>query len=158
MAVFRFMGIPTDVADHVREHMRSPQYGHPAHREVARGSGPCRLCLGTFAVDTEERILFTYQPFQEAGALPAPGPVFIHPGECRRYDALAVPPDFRSLPLVVEGYAQGGKLLAQERVDGRAVEDVLEQVFQQGDCRYSHIRNGEAGCFVARVERCMVCD
>ena len=158
MAVFRFMGIPADVADHVREHMQSPQYGHPAHREVARSYGPCRLCLRTFEVGKDERILFTYQPFQDPDSLPAPGPVFMHADPCRRYDALEPPPDLRALPLVLEGYAAGGRLLAQERVGLRRLEDALEQVFQRGDTRYIHIRNGEAGCFMARVERCLVCD
>ena len=77
MDVFRYQGIPAAVADEVRTTMRAPEYGHPAHRELAKGTGPCRLCLRTFEIGKEERILFTYQPFREHGSLPAPGPVFI---------------------------------------------------------------------------------
>jgi hypothetical protein len=112
------------------------------------------VCLRTFAVGQEDRILFTYNPFQESGSLPAPGPVFIHPESCRRYDALELPPDFRSLPLVFEGYQDGGRLLAQERVGERDPEEVLEEVFAYSGVDYVHIRNGEAGCFMARVSRC----
>ena len=36
MGPFRFYGISNDVANEVRETMRAPQYGHPAHRELAR--------------------------------------------------------------------------------------------------------------------------
>jgi hypothetical protein len=45
MSQFRFHGIAEALAAQVRSSMRSPQYGHPAHRELAQGYGPCRLCL-----------------------------------------------------------------------------------------------------------------
>jgi len=149
MSQFRFHGIAEALAAQVRSSMRSPQYGHPAHRELARGYGPCRLCLRTFAVGKDERILFTYQPFLEPGSLPAPGPVFIHARECARYDAAELPADFRSLPLVFEAYRAGGDLIARERVGTRAPEEVLAALFERPD--YVHIRNGEAGCFMASV-------
>lgn len=150
---FWFSGIPVDLAADVRATMRSPQYGHPAHREIARGYGPCRLCLRTFDVGKEDRILFTYQPFREPGSLPAPGPVFIHADACDRYERPELPPDFRKLPLVLEGYRTGGHLIAQERVGDRAPEDVLAQLFDVQAIAYVHIRNGEAGCFMARADR-----
>jgi hypothetical protein len=157
MLVYRFVGIPDGIAAAVRTTHRSPQYGHPAHRELARGYGPCRVCLRTFREGEEDRILFTYQPFLEPGSLPAPGPVFIHADECRRYDDLALPPDLRALPLVIEGYQNGGQLVRQERVNGEPVERVLHRTFENGGVDYVHIRNGEAGCFMARVECCFAC-
>src|SRR5438128_5925075 len=108
MGAFRFFGIPEAVAREVRESLRAPGYGHPAHREQAHGYGPCRLCLRTFRVGADERILFTYNPFQDAGSLPAPGPVFIHAEPCARYDALELPPDFRALPIVSKAIAGAG--------------------------------------------------
>jgi hypothetical protein len=70
---YRIQGIPESIAGAARATMRSPQYGHPAHVEVATGYGPCRLCLQTFAVGTDERLLFTYQPFTDSDALPLRG-------------------------------------------------------------------------------------
>jgi len=153
VAPFRYSGIPDSIAAEVRQTMRSPQYGHPAHREVASGYGPCRLCLRTFAVEREDRLLFTYQPFQEPGSLPAPGPVFVHAEPCERYDSPILPPDFRELPLVVEGFRGGGVLLTQERVGDDAPEEVVARVFENSSVAYAHLRNGEAGCFMARIER-----
>ena len=150
MTAFRFEGIADTVADKVRRTMRAPEYGHPAHRAVAQGYGPCRVCLRTFAIGKDERILFTYQPFLEPGSLPAPGPVFIHAEECARYDAAALPPDFRSLPLVFEAYRNGSQLLVRERVGERSPEDMLAALFERG-ADYVHIRNGEVGCFMAAV-------
>jgi hypothetical protein len=148
----RYLGVPVSVADAVRRTMQSPQYGHPAHRERARGTGPCRLCLRTFAVGAEDRFLFTFQPFSDPDSLPAPGPVFIHAVPCQRYDALELPPDFRNLPVVVEGYGSGGRLLFQERVVDETTEAVLDRAFEVLDVCYAHLRNGKAGCFMARVE------
>jgi hypothetical protein len=152
MTVFRFLGIPTDVATAVRTTGHAPGYGHPVHRDTATGYGPCRHCLRTFAVGHEDRLLFTYQPFTAPGSLPAPGPVFVHAAECTRYDASEVPADFRSIPLVVEAYGNEGQLLRQLRVGARGIEEVLEDVLATPGTEYGHIRNGEAGCFMARVE------
>jgi hypothetical protein len=154
MAALRYTGIAAELADAVRRTQLSPQYGHPAHRERAQGYGPCRLCLHTFAVGEEERILFTYQPFSEPGSLPSPGPVFIHAEECERFDATTLPPDFRALPLVIEGFGAGGTLVVQMRVGAAdRPEAVAADVFAQRGVEYAHIRNGEAGCFMARIDR-----
>jgi hypothetical protein len=153
MAAFRYSGIPVALAEEARATRRSPQYGHPAHQELAKGYGPCRLCLRTFEVDQEERLLFTYQPFSEPGSLPAPGPVFIHVERCERYSDWTLPADFRQLPLVIEGFHLGGRLAVQERVNGDDPEEVVARVFTEPGVAYAHIRNGEAGCFMARVDR-----
>ncbi len=153
MIELRFRGIPDAIAREVRATLRAPEYGHPAHREVARGYGPCRQCLRTFAIDSDERILFTYQPFREAGSLPAPGPVFIHARPCERYDDPTLPPDFKALPLVFEAYRNGSRLVRQERAGADAPEALLQALFERDGADYVHIRNGEAGCFMARVDR-----
>jgi hypothetical protein len=149
---FRVAGIPSDLATEVRRTLRSPQYGHPAHRETATGYGPCRLCLRTFTVGVEERILFTYQPFSDPASVPAPGPVFVHASPCERYDGAILPPDFRPLPLLFEAYRIGGELLGREQVQGELPEDALERLFAATAADYVHIRNAEAGCFMARVD------
>jgi Protein of unknown function (DUF1203) len=148
---FRFRGIPADVAMEVRTTMRAPDYGHPAYKALAQSYGPCRLCLRTFRIGEEERILFTYNPFPQ-DELPAPGPVFIHARACERYDSPALPPELRALPMVLEGYGLAGELLTRERAAGYALEPLLERIFVRDGARYVHIRNGEAGCFMARVD------
>jgi hypothetical protein len=151
MVRFRIAGIPDTVADAVRTSLVSPQYGHPAHVELAAGYGPCRSCLRTFHEGAEERVLFTTSPATDA--LPAPGPVFVHREPCTRYDAADLPEDLRRLPLAVESYGADGRMLGQERVGGRPVEPVLERMLGEPGVRYAHLRNAEAGCFFARVAR-----
>jgi hypothetical protein len=133
--------------------MKSPQYGHPAHVETATGYGPCRLCLETFEVGRDERLLFTYQPFTDPGALPAPGPVFIHRAGCVRYDGPELPAALRPLPLALEGYGANGELAIQRRVGTSPFEAVLQDVFESPEVQYAHLRNAEAGCFIARIDR-----
>ena len=153
MQGYRIQGIPESIAATARELKRSPQYGHPAHAEVAKGYGPCRLCLQTFTPGEEERLLFTYSPFTDPGALPAPGPVFIHSAGCERYDGETLPESLRPLPLVVEGYGTAGALVAQRRVGSAQFEAVLGEVLESAAVEYAHLRNAEAGCFIARVDR-----
>lgn len=153
MPAFRYVGIPESLAEEARATRRSPQYGHPAFQDRAKGYGPCRVCLRTFTIGEEDRLLFTYQPHREAGALPQPGPVFIHAAPCARYDAADLPSDFRALPLVVEGYRATGWLVAQEPIAGEPAEAVVARMFERADVDHVHLRNREAGCFMARVER-----
>jgi hypothetical protein len=150
---YRIQGIPDAIATAARDTMKSPQYGHPAHVETASGYGPCRFCLHTFEEGRDQRVLFTYQPFIDPAALPAPGPVYIHRDRCERYDGTRLPEALRPLPLALDGYAPGGTLLVQRRVDGSRFEDVLDGVFELEQVRYAHLRNAEAGCFIARIDR-----
>jgi hypothetical protein len=154
MRPYRIQGIPEPIATAARQSLRSPQYGHPVHAELATGYGPCRLCLQTFQVGTDERLLLTYQPFTDPGALPAPGPIFIHRAACERYEGSKLPEALRPLPLVLEGYGAAGALLVQHRIGAASFEAVLEGVLDRGAVHYVHLRNAEAGCFIARIDRC----
>ncbi len=60
---FIVRGISQELADEVRRTRRAPDYGHPAHLELAQnGTGPCRCCLEPFVIRQEERLLLTYRP------------------------------------------------------------------------------------------------
>ena len=145
---------PVPSCAEARQSMRSPQYGHPAQQEVATGYGPCRHCLRTFRIGEEERLLFTYQPIQEAGGLPAPGPVFVHAGACERYDGPDFPPDLVGLPLGGRGVPD--RRDTRDRRSGWPAEPpevVVARVLGTKDVAYAHLRNAEAGCFMARVAR-----
>lgn len=154
MRAFQVVPIPTALAEEVRVTLRSPQYGHPAHVEVATGYGPCRSCLQTFAEGEEKRILFTYNPFQDIDPYPSPGPVFIHEQPCRAFSAdQEFPEKLRNIPLVLEGFGENRRLIKEDRFQDGRVEQRIETMLNDSLVRYIHLRNGEAGCFIARVER-----
>lgn len=152
MYAFRIQGIPGEIAREVRSTGKSPEYGHAVVREVARGTGPCRSCLGLFQVGEEERLLFTYRPASADGTLGAPGPVFIHADECPRYDASRFPEALRSLPLLVEARACGGRILATEPASGSDIEVAIERLLSLEGTDYLFVRHGEAGCHIARLD------
>ncbi|MES2307020.1 MAG: DUF1203 domain-containing protein [Gemmatimonadota bacterium] len=152
MMAFHLTGLPDDLTREVRSTLRSPEYGHPAVREVAKGTGPCRACLDLFQVGLDERLLFTYRP-AEAGGLGAPGPVFIHAHDCTRYTGAGFPPGLRSLPLFLEARAPRSRVVATERATGDGIETVIERLLDQPDVDHLYLRHGEAGCHIARVNR-----
>jgi hypothetical protein len=151
---FAVSALPRDVADYVREHSRDPVWGHAAVTQVATGFGPCRLCLRTFREDEELRLLFTHDTYARVAEFPQPGPVFIHADECDRYDGEGFPPDLRSLELTFEGIAAGPRVVALERTgDPAAAEDAIGRLLDLSEVDYVNVRNTEAGCFVARLDR-----
>ena len=153
-AAFRTVPIATDVAETARRERLSPQYGHPAHTETASGYGPCRLCLDTFRVGEDERLLFTYDPFAGLDPFPSPGPIFVHTEGCSPFAAPSgFPEPLRALPLVLEGYAAGRWLVAREHVLTGEVEAAVDRIFGHHAIAYVHVRNAEAGCYIARLER-----
>ena len=145
------VALPQQTADEVRATLRAPVYGHPAHVEVARGTGPCRLCLRTFRINEEARVLFTYNPFPHDADLPSPGPIFVHRDSCTRFESPGFPPGLQGLPLTIEGYDARGLALA--RTQATDPDASARDVLARPGVSFAHIRHSEAGCFIARVER-----
>ena len=154
MSGYRVIALDQEVADAVRATRVSPFSKHPTHVEVARGHGPCRLCLRAFTVGQERRILFTLDPFQGLAVEPLPGPVFIHEADCRRHDEDGgFPADIRCRTLTLQGYGPERRLLAEERTKNGNVDAVIERLLARSDVSYVHVRDTEAGCYDFRIER-----
>ena len=148
---YRIKPIDRRLADKVRETMRSPQYGHPAFREVATGYGPCRQCLRTFDAGNEDRILFTYNALEGILDVPLPGPVFIHADKCEGYSDMAFPPDLIDLPLLFECYAADGSIIRTAPVDRKCAESQIATLLNETRAKFINIRNAEAGCHIAKI-------
>ncbi len=153
MPSFRVLPIPAEIAEKTRRTGKSAQYGHPAFTEVAKGYGPCRQCLKMFRAGEESRTLFTYNPFDGLDSFPSPGPVFIHEQECEPFVGAGFPKELRSIPIVLEAFGDGRALLALERITDGIVEPAIERLLELEGVWYLHVRNLEAGCFIARVEK-----
>jgi Protein of unknown function (DUF1203) len=145
--------LPQELATYVRENGRDPIWGHASVTERATGFGPCRLCLRTFREGEEMRVLFTYDSYAGVAEFPQPGPVYIHADDCNRYDAEEFPPDLRALKLTFEGVADGPRVIKLDRTDGEGVDEAIARLFELPEVDYVNVRNTEAGCFIARVER-----
>ena len=150
---FTVRGIPQQVADEVRRTRLAPGYGHPAHLEVARGTGPCRCCLRTFVPGVDQRLLFTYRPRGDEASLMAPGPIFIHAEHCDAYAGAGFPEGLRSLPLAYEARGDASRVPGLSRANGTQAEGEIAQLLERADTGWLHLRHAEAGCFIARVDR-----
>jgi len=150
---FQVLPISDSMAEQAREKLTSPQYGHPAHVEVAKGTGPCRCCLNTFEVGQEDRLLFTYNPFEGLHEYPSPGPVFIHRAACPPLRGTGFPEGLRSLPLTLEAYGEDRWVLDRARVTNGEADVAIEKLLANSAVQYVHIRHSEAGCFIAQVNR-----
>jgi uncharacterized protein DUF1203 len=151
---YRVIALAQDVADAVRATHLSPFSKHPTHTEVARGHGPCRLCLRAFAVGQDRRILFTLDPFAGLESLPLPGPVFIHEGACQRHaEDGGFPVDLRGRALTIQGFGSGRRLLAEDHVANGTVDAVIERLLELPNVDYLHVRDTAAGCYDFRIER-----
>jgi hypothetical protein len=134
--------------------MKSPGYGHPAHREVAGGYGPCRHCLKTFHVGQEQRVLFTYDPFHEVVPYPLPGPIFIHAQQCARYEEQAgFPEDLRHHALTLVAYGDERTVRGKEYVTDGKIEAAAQRMFDDAMVRFLHVRDTQAGCYDLRIDR-----
>lgn len=149
---FIVRGIPQEVADEVRRTHASPGYGHPAHLEVASGTGPCRCCLRPFVAGVDRRLLFTYRPAGDGSSLMAPGPVFIHAAHCEAFAGDGFPPRLRELPLAFEARASGGRVIAVSAQPGISAEQQIELLLVRDDVHWVHVRHAEAGCYIAAVK------
>jgi hypothetical protein len=59
----------------------------------------------------------------------------------------------RSLELTFEAVAGGPRVVALERTAGDGAERAIGRLLDFAGVEYVNVRNTEAGCFVARVDR-----
>lgn len=150
---YKVVPIPSEIARSVRENMRSPQYGHQAFADVANSYGPCRQCLKIFIKGEEERILFTYNAFENLSNLPLPSPVFIHKNECEPFAENGFPPELLDLPMLFEAFGDESELVKREAAEKKNIGKQIAELLTVSGVNYINIRNAEAGCFMARIER-----
>jgi hypothetical protein len=148
---YRFTSVPVDLADQARSTFVSPQYHHPASRSIATGHGPCRVCLSTFETGRDERLLFTYNPFEEG--VPAPGPVFVHADGCEPFVDTGVPPGLAEVPLLLEPLGADGLPVDRLRPAADEVDAAVRRALSDDAVTMIVVRHASAGCFIARVMR-----
>lgn len=151
---YKIVAIPENISSEVRNTMLSPQYKSlAANSSVANGYGPCRSCLQVFDQGNDRRIYLTYNSFDGLSSLPDPGPIFIHEKECSRFAGAGFPPDILELPIYLEAFAHESRLVERVAMDRQSVDAQIKGLFANKQVRFINLRNAEAGCFIARVER-----
>ena len=154
MHKLKIVPMSTAVADTVRSTMKAPEYGFPAHREVAAGRAPCRHCLQLIRPGAQDLILFTYDAFHGQGVRPSPGPVYIHAEACASFAGNGhLPREYHSQPLTLEVFGENRARLSEKLVNGTVGDAELQEIFEDTSANYVHVRSTTAGCYLFRVER-----
>jgi hypothetical protein len=153
MTQYRTLAIPTHVANAARSTGKAPGYEHPVHSMVATGYGPCRHCLSEFEVGTDNRTLFTYDPFADT-SLPLPGPVYIHAESCPRYpESAPFPSKLKRYKSRITGYDSNQTMRGRVVAKGSAIDDAIDGLLADPEVSFLHVRNATAGCFTLTIER-----
>ena len=151
---FKVVPIPEELSATARATMVSPQYQSlPAFSAIADGYGPCRSCLDTFREGEEHRTSFTYNPFDGISSVPQPGPVFIHSEACDEFGGPGFPAGIRHLPMLLEAFDRSGEFIERVAARDELLESQISEILSGPTVRLINLRNAEAGCFIARIER-----
>jgi hypothetical protein len=151
---YKVKPIPTSIATEARKTLLSPQYKSlKADVSLANGYGPCRSCLRVFDQGSDHRIYFTYNSFEGRSSLPDPGPIFIHRDDCGKYEGNGVPADLLDLPVLFEAFGDQSRLILRQPMNPGEADAQLGGIFGDTDVRFINMRNAEAGCFIATIER-----
>lgn len=81
-----------------------------------------------------------------------PGPVFIHAGGCEEFSEAGFPRELLDVPMIFEGYGEHSRLVKSEVVDVNKLDEQIAEVLGSPGVDFIHIRNAEAGCFIAKIE------
>lgn len=149
---FRVSPLTPSFATRIRRDMKDA-HGHAlaVRRDALRHQ--CRACL-RLTKPGEGFILLSYSPFASDQPYAEVGPIFIHEKECRfDEDAGAYPGEFPREAMVLRAYGAGDEIVDAALVNGRPVEDVIAEFFENPRVAYLHARNGAYGCFMFRIDR-----
>jgi hypothetical protein len=55
--------------------------------------------------------------------------------------------------MIFEGYGKGSRLTLSEQVDSERLDKQITEMLSKPEVEFIHLRNAEAGCSIARIER-----
>ncbi len=128
---------------------------HGAVRRIAdqKPGFPCRVSLQD-AEPGEELLLLPWQHQGAASPYRASGPIFVRRGarQCTLPPG-EVPPSVAERLISLRGYDAQDLIVQADVVQGTAVAQQIERLFDDPNVAYIHLHNAKQGCFSCRVQR-----
>jgi hypothetical protein len=154
MRKFLIRPLPEHVSTALKQSMRDQFGNDPKHEQAQSRRSICRRCLHRFNPG-EKRLLFKYRPFEKEGVFAEAGPIYIHETDCRPDAEIlnAYPEEFRELPLLLRAYTQEDGQVDSELIKDGDAEKTIDKFFGMPEVAYIHLRDGESGCYYARIDR-----
>ena len=151
---FLIYPLPNEISARLKRTMRDQFGNEPKLEEAQSRRSICRRCLRRFNPG-ERRLLFKYRPFQKEGVFAEAGPIYIHESDCRpEAEILAgYPTEFRELPLLLRAYSRDDGQVDSKLIKDGDAETIIDTFFADSEVAYIHLRDGESGCYYARIER-----
>jgi Protein of unknown function (DUF1203) len=156
MPAFRCVAIPTETAARFRRTGRDDR-GLALHHRVADGPGfPCRHCL-RLGLPGEAMLLGSYDLPHPQGVYWTPSPIFLHAGDCARFDAAdeIAPIVLANASVSIRAYDAAELCLYDLGVvcDGRAAATPLLRALADPRTRHINLHTARPGCLLCAVER-----
>jgi hypothetical protein len=154
MSRFLIYPLPKQVSAELKKTMHD-QFGNEPKLEQAQSRRSiCRRCLRRFNPG-ERRLLFKYRPFDKEGVFAEVGPIYIHANDCRPETEILTgyPDEFRELPLLLRAYTRDDGQVDSKLIKDGEAEKIIDMFFADPEVAYIHLRDGESGCYYARIER-----
>lgn len=154
MAGIRFLPLPGDEVDRLRNGGRDA-YGCAPERVVSDGSGnPCRHCL-EFIPAGAAMLVLAWRPFDPPQPYAETGPIFLCAGPCRPWSGAGTPPILDSPDYLLKGYTGDqrlcygtGGIVAKEDIAAHAA-----RLLDRADIGFVDVRSARYNCFQVRIVR-----
>jgi hypothetical protein len=155
MPRFRCIAMPTEAARRFRETGRDDR-GGVLHRRVVDGPGfPCRHCLRLGEMG-EAMLLGSWDLPRPGGVYWTPSPVFLHAGDCPRFEVVdEIAPTVLANGIVsVRAYDAAEMCLYDlgQVCPGPEVEAPLRRALGDARTRFVNIHTARPGCWLAGAE------
>ncbi len=114
---------------------------------------PCRVSLQDAAIG-ESMLLMNYEHQSAASPYRSSHAIYVREFASQaRPDKNEIPESLRIRLLSVRSFDNSGMMLEADVIDGRQLERLVEQLFNNDTLDYLHIHRAKRGCYAARVER-----
>ena len=156
MTRFRCTPIPTETAQRWRA-TGTDDRGQPLYHCIVDGAGfPCRHCL-LLGEPGETMLLGSYALPHPQGVYWTPSPIFLHAGDCARFEATdeIAPIVLANRIVSVRAYDADEMCLYDLGAisEGSAVAPLLDRALADPRTRFVNIHTARPGCLLTAVER-----
>jgi hypothetical protein len=156
MAVsFQISALPLEPFKHLIGRPADTLAAHAAARVVAdmKPGFPCRVSLVDAEIG-ESVLLVNYEHLPAASPYRSRYAIYVRESATRAHPEVnEVPQQLRLRLLSVRAFDAAAMLLEADVVDGTALVQVIERMFDNPRVACLHLHNAKAGCYAARVER-----
>lgn len=114
---------------------------------------PCRVSLQDAAIG-ESMLLMNYEHQSAASPYRSSHAIYVREFASQaRPDKNEIPESLRIRLLSVRSFDNSGMMLEADVIDGRRLERLIDQLFDNDAVDYLHVHSAKRGCYAARVER-----